>query len=67
MDANRDAKGFGHGKGYKYPHDFPGHYTLQQYLPDSVQGKRFYQPSEQGYEAKIKKFMEQLNSENPGK
>ncbi len=50
MDDNRDSKGFGHGKGYQYPHLFPGHFTPQQYLPTSVMGKYFYQPSDQGYE-----------------
>jgi len=62
MDANRDAKGFGHGKGYKYPHNYPGHFTEQQYLPDAVQGKKFYQPSDEGYEARVKKFIEQLKN-----
>jgi putative ATPase len=62
MDANRDAKGFGHGKGYKYPHNYTGHFTEQQYLPDAVQGKKFYQPSDEGYEARIKKFLEQLKN-----
>jgi len=57
MDSNRDKKGFGHGKGYKYPHDFPNHHTSQQYLPDAVHGTHFYTPSEQGYEAKIKQFL----------
>jgi len=60
MDANRDAKGFGHGKGYKYPHDYTGHFTEQQYLPNSVQGKKFFQPSDEGYETRIKKFLEHL-------
>jgi len=60
MDANRDAKGFGHGKGYKYPHNYPGHFTEQQYFPDAVQGKKFYQPSDEGYETRIKKFIKQL-------
>jgi len=62
MDANRDAKGFGHGKGYKYPHNYAGHFTEQQYLPDAVQGKKFYQPSDEGYEARIKKFFKQLKN-----
>jgi len=62
MDANRDAKGFGHGKGYKYPHNYAGHFTEQQYLPDAVQGKKFYQPSDQGYEARIKKFLKQFKN-----
>jgi putative ATPase len=54
MDSNRDAKGFGHGQGYQYPHNFPGHWVEQQYLPDEVMDKSFYQPSDQGYEAIVK-------------
>ncbi len=50
MDRNRDAKGFGHGKGYQYPHSFAGHFTPQQYLPDDLQGTHFYEPSIEGYE-----------------
>jgi putative ATPase len=53
MDANRDAKGFGHGEGYQYPHNFPGHFIPQQYLPTSRLGTVFYEPSDQGYEARI--------------
>jgi len=53
MDANRDAKGFGHGKGYKYPHNFPDHWVEQQYLPDEVLEMSFYQPSSEGREADI--------------
>lgn len=47
------------GRGYLYPHDFPGHYVEQQYLPDDVQGTPFYEPTEEGTEAKIKRRMEQ--------
>ncbi|MEN6572700.1 MAG: AAA family ATPase [Anaerolineaceae bacterium] len=53
MDANRDAKGLGHGKGYQYPHMFEGHFIPQQYLPTSVLGKHFYEPSQEGAEAQI--------------
>ncbi|MBI9047448.1 MAG: AAA family ATPase [Anaerolineaceae bacterium] len=53
MDSNRDAKGLGHGQGYQYPHSFPGHYTPQQYLPDSVKDHIFYTPSDQGFENSI--------------
>jgi putative ATPase len=60
MDANRDAKGFGHGKGYKYPHNFPGHHVVQQYLPDEVQGQHFYQPSSQGKEAEVLKRIQAI-------
>ncbi len=52
-DASRDKEGFGHGEGYLYPHAYRDHWVAQQYLPDSLQGKVFYQPSDQGYEARI--------------
>jgi putative ATPase len=52
-DANRDKEGFGHGKGYLYPHAYRDHWVEQQYLPSSLQGQVFYQPSQQGYEAQI--------------
>ena len=52
-DANRDKEGFGHGKGYLYPHSYREHWVEQQYLPSGLQGQVFYQPSDQGYEASI--------------
>jgi putative ATPase len=54
MDSNRDAKGLGHGQGYDYPHLHEEHWTPQQYLPKTVLGKVFYQPSDQGYENEVK-------------
>ncbi len=53
-DGNRDAKGFGHGQGYLYPHAFQDHWVAQQYLPTALQGKVYYQPSDQGYEKNIR-------------
>ena len=52
-DASRDSEGFGHGQGYLYPHAYRDHWVAQQYLPASLQGKTFYEPSDQGYEHKI--------------
>ncbi len=46
-------KEMGYGKGYKYAHDYPDHFVEQQNLPDSLQGKKYYTPSEQGYEKQI--------------
>ena len=43
----------GHGRGYKYAHDQPDHFVKQQNLPASLQGKRYYVPTEQGYEKGI--------------
>ena len=53
MDASRDAKGLGHGQGYQYPHSFAGHFVAQQYLPVNLRGQTFYEPSDQGYEARV--------------
>ncbi|MGB4594985.1 MAG: replication-associated recombination protein A, partial [Anaerolineaceae bacterium] len=53
MDASRDAKGFGHGEGYLYPHSFDGHWVGQQYLPDNLIDTHFYHPSEIGFEAQV--------------
>ena len=52
-DASRDKEGFGHGEGYLYPHAYRDHWVAQQYLPESMQGKVFYQPGDIGYEESI--------------
>ncbi len=52
-------KGFeriGSGEGYKYAHDYPGHYVEQEYMPVESKQKRFYHPSDQGYELKIREI-----------
>ena len=43
----------GYGTGYKYAHDYPGHFVEQEHLPPSLQGKRYYTPSDQGHEKEI--------------
>jgi putative ATPase len=52
-DASRDAKGLGHGQGYRYPHAYREGYVPQQYLPENMQGLYFYNPKEEGYERKV--------------
>jgi putative ATPase len=52
-DSSRDSEGFGHGEGYLYPHAYREHWVAQQYLPEGLQGRVFYQPGEQGYEQSI--------------
>ncbi|MBI3648770.1 MAG: replication-associated recombination protein A [Actinobacteria bacterium] len=44
------AKALGHGRGYRYPHDYPGHRVEQEYRPVRFQGNRYYEPSGQGEE-----------------
>ncbi|MDD2902991.1 MAG: replication-associated recombination protein A [Syntrophales bacterium] len=52
-DAHRDRQGLGHGQGYLYPHDFPGHFVPQDYLPEELTGVRFYEPGEEGAEPEL--------------
>lgn len=49
----------GYGKGYKYPHDYPGNIVEQQYLPKEIEGTIYYCPSENGLESKIKDWLKQ--------
>jgi putative ATPase len=53
----------GRGDGYLYAHDFPNHYVKQQYLPDELVGRVFYQPSENGYEKQIQAWMKKIREE----
>ena len=53
-DDSRDSEGFGHGEGYLYPHSYTGHWVNQQYLPNGLQGRVYYRPSNIGYEGKIR-------------
>jgi putative ATPase len=52
-DPSRDGAAQGHGKGYRYPHDYRGNHVAQSYLPGAIDGMRFYTPGAAGYEAKI--------------
>lgn len=61
QDAHyKGAARLGHGQGYLYAHDYPGHYVKQQYLPYELNGKEFYHPSGNGYEAKVREHMKRL-------
>ncbi len=54
------AEKLGHGVGYLYAHDFPEHYVKQQYLPDELVGRKFYRPSDNGYEKMIGERLKHL-------
>ena len=58
QDSNRDAAALGHGEGYQYPHEHPGHHAGQQYLPSALLGTTFYRPSDQGYESQIQERLQ---------
>ncbi|MGE5174041.1 MAG: replication-associated recombination protein A [Betaproteobacteria bacterium] len=57
----KGAARLGRGKGYKYPHDYPGHYVAQDYLP---QMREYYRPTEQGEEKRIKERLAGLKSKH---
>ena len=61
-DGSRDKKGLGHGEGYKYPHAYRDHYVPEQYLPGGMQGTYFYEPSDQGYEARLQARLADLRA-----
>lgn len=58
-DSTGDSKSRGHGVGYKYPHDYPGHYISQEYLPNPLQ---FYQPTDEGDEKRIAQRLKDLRA-----
>ncbi len=62
-DATRDAEALGHGEGYKYPHAFDRHWVEQQYLPDALKGRRYYEPGALGYEKRIKEWLEWMRGQ----
>ena len=62
-DAHYKSAGkLGHGNGYKYAHDYPNHYVEQQYLPDELVGRKFYVPSENGYEKNIREYFDKIKN-----
>ena len=64
QDAHYKSAGkLGHGIGYKYAHDYKNHYVKQQYLPDELEGTVFYEPTDNGYEKKIKEHLDKIKAE----
>ncbi|WP_159814323.1 replication-associated recombination protein A [Actinomyces sp. zg328] len=65
------ASGLGHGEGYRYPHDFPHAVVAQQYLPDDLDGRRYYEPTGNGFEKQIATRLEAvrriLGDDGPGR
>jgi putative ATPase len=51
-------KDLGYGEEYKYPHDYPGHFVEEEYLPENLRGRTYYHPTEQGLEKEIKRRLE---------
>jgi len=52
-------KEMGYGSGYKYAHDFPNHFAIQEFLPDELYGSKFYEPGGNPKEENIRNFLKQ--------
>lgn len=64
QDAHyKGAAKLGHGLNYKYAHDYKNHYVKQQYMPDGMEGVKFYNPTSNGYEGRIKEHLERIRKE----
>jgi len=61
------AEKLGHGKGYLYPHDFPGSFVEQEYLPESLRGSRYYYPGDNGMERVFRSRIIKMKEENKGR
>jgi putative ATPase len=55
-------RSFGHGQGYKYPHDFAGHYVPEDYLPDEIAAEKLYRPSDSGFEAELARRLAEIEA-----
>ncbi len=59
----KGSQSLGRGTGYQYAHNYPKHYVKQQYLPDEIRDARFYEASENGYEKRIREWMDYIKEE----
>ena len=64
QDAHyKGSKKMGHGVGYLYAHDYPNHYVEQQYMPSELLGRKFYLPTDNGYEKNIQEYFRKIHGE----
>ena len=64
MDSHyKGAAKLGHGLGYKYAHNYENHYVEQQYLPDEIKDRKFYIPTDNGYEKQIQEYFKKIKGE----
>lgn len=64
QDSHYKGSGkLGHGIGYEYAHDYPNHFSKQQYLPEEIKDARFYEPGVLGYEKHIGEWLQKLREQ----
>ncbi|MDP4094294.1 MAG: replication-associated recombination protein A [Bacillota bacterium] len=60
--VTKGMKNLGYGEGYKYAHDYAGNYVKQEFLPIEMKGTIYYNPTSNGYEAKLKEWLERIRN-----
>ncbi len=60
--VTEEMKEAGYGEGYKYAHDYPGNFVKQEYFPEGMEGTIYYNPTANGYEARIKEWLERIRN-----
>lgn len=60
--SHAGAAKLGDGVGYRYPHDYEGGYVEQDYLPENIRGRHYYQPTERGYEEVIREYLRKIKT-----
>ena len=63
QNVHADGTGFERAQGYKYPHDYPGHWVRQQYLPDALRGVKYYEYGDNKTEQAAKAYWERIKNE----
>ena len=66
QNVHADGTGFEREQGYKYPHDFPGHWVQQQYLPDEIRNVRYYQYGDNKIEQAAKHYWDEIKKQEDG-
>jgi putative ATPase len=61
--STAEGRSMGHGKDYKYPHEFEGHYVPEDYLPDAIVGEKIYAPSDAGFEAEHTRRLAEIDDQ----
>ena len=64
QNVHADGTGFEREQGYKYPHDYPGHWVKQQYLPDALKGVKYYEYGDNKTEHAAKTYWERIKSDH---
>ena len=65
QNVHADSSGLEREQGYLYPHDFPGHWVEQQYLPDELKNTRYYQYGDNKTEQAAKRYWEEIKKKRP--